>query len=540
MNREIEIYDTTLRDGRQGEGISFSVRDKLRVTGLLDELGVHFIEGGWPGANPVDVEFFELVAKQRLKHARLAAFGMTARLGVSPAKDPLMALLVRVKAPVITIFGKSWDLHVKKVLNASLDQNLKTIEASCRFLKKRCELLVYDAEHFFDGYKNDSTYALKTLEAAAQGGADRLVLCDTNGGALGTEISQAVREVKTRFTVAVGIHCHNDSELAVANTLAAVSHGATQVQGTINGYGERCGNANLCSIVPVLELKMGYRTIGAARMRTLTRTARTIAEFANQPQPDRSAFVGTSAFAHKAGVHVNAMIKDIKTYEHVDPRAFGNDRRYLISDQAGVSNVESQAAKMGIPLPRKSSEARQVVTAVHNLEHKGYRFEGAEASFELLVKRALGKHKPPFSIEGFRVRVVGDQNGTSTSEATVKVSVGTQHSHTVSEGVGPVEALDQALRKALIPFFPQLDRVRLSDFKVRILDSTEGAGAKVRVQIESRDDLKSWRTVGVSDNIIEASWQALIDGLEYFLTQKSRTKTKIKRKGKKTKRTSKS
>lgn len=535
MSKEIEIYDTTLRDGRQGEGISFSVRDKLRVTDLLDDLGVHFIEGGWPGANPVDVEFFELMAKHRLKNARLAAFGMTARLGVSPAKDPLMTLLVRVKAPVITVFGKSWDLHVRKVLNASLEQNLETIEASCRYLKKHCELLVYDAEHFFDGYKHDSTYALKTLEAAAQGGADRLVLCDTNGGALVTEVGQAVREVKTRFAVPVGIHCHNDSELAVANTLSAVTHGAIQVQGTINGYGERCGNANLCSVVPVLELKMGFRTIGAARMRTLTRIARTIAEFANQPQPDRSAFVGTSAFAHKAGVHVNAMIKDIKTYEHVDPGVLGNDRRYLISDQAGVSNVESQAAKMGIPLPRKSSEARQVVAAVHNLEYKGYRFEGAEASFEMLVKRALGKHKPPFAIEGFRVRVVGDQDGTATSEATVKVSVGGKRSHTVAEGVGPVEALDHALRKALIPFFPQLDRVRLSDFKVRILDSTEGAGAKVRVQIESRDNLKSWRTVGVSDNIIEASWQALIDGLEYFLTQKKGQPNRSAKRAKKSK-----
>jgi 2-isopropylmalate synthase len=517
MSDRIEIYDTTLRDGSQGEGINFSVGDKCRIAEHLDALGVDFIEGGWPGSNPRDVEFFERARSLKLGHARLAAFGATRRKSFSCEGDPSIQALLKAETPVVTVFGKSWGLHVAEALRLEPEENLEIISDTVRYLAARVPFLVYDAEHFFDGYRADSAYALATLRAAADGGPARLVLCDTNGGSLPDEVARATREVADKISVPLGVHCHNDGELAVANTLAAVRAGAVHVQGTVNGYGERCGNANLCSVVPNLELKLGRETnVGRARLGRLRETAHFVAELANLALAPSAPFVGDSAFAHKGGVHVSAVERNPATYEHIEPELVGNRRRVLVSDLAGRSNVLAKAREMGLALP----EERRVLEELKRLEHGGYEFEAAEASFELLVRRMEGAHPSFFELLGFRV--IDEHRGElmPMSEATVKVRVGERVEHTAASGTGPVNALDHALRRALEKFYPSLAEVRLADYKVRVITgSLSGTASLVRVLITSGDGRAQWGTVGVSSNIVEASWRALVDSVEYKLVR---------------------
>ena len=511
----VEIYDTTLRDGAQGEGVNFSVGDKCRIAEHLDALGVDFVEGGWPGSNPRDVEFFERARGLRLSHARLAAFGATRRRGTSCETDPSIQALLRAETPVVTVFGKSWGLHVSEALRLSREENLEIIADTVSYLAARVPFVVYDAEHFFDGFADDPEYALATLRAAASGGPARVVLCDTNGGSLPGAVGLATWEVAKNTEVPLGVHCHNDGELAVANSLAAVAAGASHVQGTVNGYGERCGNANLCSVIPNLELKLGHPTnVGRARLPRLRETARFVSELANLALAPSAPFVGDSAFAHKGGVHVSAVEREPRTYEHVPPESVGNRRRVLVSDLAGRSNLHAKARELGLDLP----EGSRVLEEVKRLEHNGYEFEAAEASFELLVRRLDGTHKPFFELLGFRV--IDEHRGSEMplSEATVRVRVGGRVEHTAASGTGPVNALDQALRRALEKFYPALAEVRLVDYKVRVRRSSlSGTASLVRVLITSGDSGAQWGTVGVSSNIVEASWQALVDAVEYKL-----------------------
>lgn len=516
MNERIEIYDTTLRDGAQGESVNFSAADKWRVAEALDALGVDFIEGGWPGSNPRDLAFFEQARRLRLTHARLAAFGATRRRSFSCDTDPSIQALLKAGVPVVTIFGKSWLLHVREALRISREENLEIIEDSVRYLSERVPFVIYDAEHFFDGYRDDPDYALATLRAAAAGGPARIVLCDTNGGSLPEGVRRAVEEVTRHVTVPLGVHCHNDGELAVANTLAAVSAGATHVQGTINGYGERCGNANLCSVLPNLELKLGRRSLGPERLKKLRETARFVSEIANLALERSAAFVGDSAFAHKGGVHVSAVERNPQTYEHIAPELVGNRRRVLISDLAGRANLLAKARELGLEL----KDEQRVLDALKQLEHDGYEFEAAEASFELLVRRLRGAHTPYFELLGFRV--IDEHRGAlmPMSEATVKVRVGEREEHMAASGNGPVNALDKALRRALERFYPALAEMRLVDYKVRVINSSlSGTASLVRVLITSSDGRGQWGTVGVSANIVEASWRALFDSVEYKLTR---------------------
>lgn len=515
----IKLYDTTLRDGTQGEGVSLTVDDKLKIAGVLDRLGVSYIEGGWPGSNPKDEEFFRRAKALRFKNAKLAAFGSTRRKDLPAAKDPNLAAIVRVGTPVACIFGKSWDLHVTHALRATLEENLRMIGDSVRFLKSKGKEVVYDAEHFFDGYRANAEYALSTLRAALDAGADNLTLCDTNGGSLPHHIADIVQDVRRHLPKApLGIHCHNDSDAAVANSLEAVRQGVMLVQGTVNGLGERCGNANLMSVVPGVMLKLGLPCVSDEQLRFLTEASRYVTEIANQVPNDHQPYVGVSAFAHKGGVHVSAITRHDATYEHMTPAAVGNKRRVLISELAGRSNMILKAREFDIDLEKHPGALEKVIHQVKALENQGYHYEGAEASFYLLVARIVRPFNPFFDLKGFRVIVEEDRDTKAlVAEATLKLGVGGRVEHTVAEGQGPVDALDRGLRRALEKFYPGLSAMSLVDFKVRVIDGASGTSSKVRVIVSSRDAAEEWGTVGVSENIIEASWQALRDAVEYKL-----------------------
>lgn len=513
---KIFVYDTTLRDGAQSEEIEFSVEDKIAIAHLLDQK-VDFIEGGYPAhTNAKDLEFYRRMKKQPLRHATLVAFGSTRRAKYTVRQDPSLQSLLDTGAPAVAIVGKTWDLHVRDVLHISLEENLKIIRESVAYLKSKKRQVLFDAEHFFDAYMINRDYAEKVLLAAAGAGADWLVLCDTNGGTLPAELGKIIQDVKKLVPTPLGIHAHNDSEMAVANSLAGVDAGATMVQGTINGYGERCGNANLCSLLPTLQLKMRKACLRGQDLKHLTTLARTVSEIANVPPRDFSAYVGYNAFAHKGGLHVDAVRKNPVSYEHVPPESVGNERRIIISEQSGVASVLFKAAQMGIKLEPGSEAARAIIERIKVLEHAGYKFEGADGSFRLLLERHLQKHKPFFELQGFRVSVEKREDKL-ISEATIKVSVNGASIHTAAEGDGPVNALDCALRKALEPHYPALKKMHLVDYKVRVLDSKAGTEAKVRVYIESQDGKQTWGTVGLSPNIIEASWEALVDAIEFKL-----------------------
>ncbi len=513
---KIQIFDTTLRDGEQGEGISFTVADKLKIVRLLDELGVDYIEGGWPGSNPKAIEFFKAVSKLNLKQAQIAAFGSTCRHGKPAHEDRNLQLLIEAGTPVVVIFGKTWDMHVTDALKISLKENLKIIEDSIRFLKSHKRKVFFDAEHFFDGYKKNQEYSLEVLRTAAAAGADMLILCDTNGGSLFYEIEQIVAAVKSQIETPLGIHAHNDSDNAVANSLAAVRSGVVQVQGTINGYGERCGNANLCSIIPNLQLKMGKKILSAKQLSQLTSTAHHISEIANLVPNNQAAFVGFSAFTHKAGIHVSAVQKNAMTYEHIKPELVGNAQRVVVSELSGVSNLLYKAQKMHVDLQKDDPAVKVLLEKIKTMEHNGYQFEEGEASFELLVRKALGKHKPLFELISYHVNTER-LNSQMIAEATVKLRIHGKEVHMAADAIGPVAALDMALRKALSKDYPEIKKIALSDYRVRVLDSKDGTEARVRVIIESRDDQEVWGTVGVSTDVIDASWQALVDSIEYRL-----------------------
>lgn len=527
MAKTVKIYDTTLRDGQQAEGVTYSVEDKLRITQKLDELGVHYVEGGWPGSNPKDIAYFEKVKSLKLKNVKIAAFGSTRRGKTAASQDYNLQMLLKAETPVVTIFGKTWDLHVKDALRVSLEENLSMIRDSVAFLKKNGREVIYDAEHFFDGYKANPEYAIKTLKAAEEAGADAIVLCDTNGGSMPFYIKEAVTKATESVKTTIGIHTHNDSGVAVANALIAIENGARHIQGTINGFGERCGNADLIPIIANLKLKYGISCITDTQLKNLTMVSRFIAETANMLPNEREPYVGLSAFAHKGGIHVSAVERNPETYEHTDPSNVGNIRRILVSDQAGKSNVLFKAHELGIEMSKDDPLAKEIVQHVKELEHQGYEYEGADGSFDLLIQKALGKYRRYFDLGGFRVIVEKRENKQLFSEATIKVTVDGKEEHTAADGDGPVNALDGALRKALIPFYPQLKDLKLTDYKVRIINPKSGTAAKVRVLVESSDQDKSWGTVGVHSNVIEASWQALVDSVEYkLLTDEQKRKKK--------------
>ncbi len=500
------------------------MEDKVRIAQKLDELGIHYIEGGWPGSNPKDLQFFQEIKSIPLSQAKVVAFGSTCRAGTLPQNDPNIQALIEAGTETVTIFGKSWDLHPLQALNITLDQNLEIIHQSVRFLKNRVSEVIFDAEHFFDGFKNNPEYALSTLKAAQGANADWIVLCDTNGGTLPAEIQSIIKEVKKKITAPLGIHVHNDAEMAVANTLLAVQEGIAMIHGTINGYGERCGNANLCSVIPNLKLKMGIDCIAGDQLRKIREVSRFVSELANLPHPNYLPYVGDSAFAHKGGVHVSAIRKSQITYEHIEPERVGNRQRVLISDLSGESNILYKAAEFGIDLESKDPTVRRLLEDLKQLEYEGFQFEGAEGSFEILIKKALGQHKKFFELMGFRVIVEKKTDKEfPVSEATIMVRVGDQVEHTAAVGNGPVNALDNAIRKALEKFYPELREVKLLDYKVRILTTKDGTGAQTRVLIESGDGKSRWGTVGVSENIIQASWQALVDSIDYKLLKEEET-----------------
>lgn len=525
----IAIYDTTLRDGAQGEGISFSVEDKVKIARRLDEFGVDVIEGGWPGSNPKDVDFFARMRKEKLGFAKIAAFGSTRRPHINAATDPMLEQLLDAETAVITLVGKSWDFQVREALRIELDENLRMIADTISFLKSRGRTVYFDAEHFFDGYKENSGYAISCLRAAGEAGVDANVLCDTNGGTLPMEVYQIVGAVRAALPgFPVAIHTHNDGECGVANSLMAVRAGAIQVQGTVNGYGERTGNANLMSIIPALALKMGYDVLRPGALAQLTDVSGFVDEISNVAPRNNAAYVGRSAFAHKAGLHVDGIRKHPKTYEHIEPEAVGNERRFLISELSGGSTLEDAARRYGVDVKKGSPEARRILSELGRLEHEGYSFEGAEASFELLVRRNTGGLEPLFGLKGYRVIV--EKRGAAAevvTEATLKIEVNGEEHLTVAEGDGPVNALDGALRKALRRFFPALDDISLTDFKVRVINQAEGTAARVRTIVDSRRHSQTggagetWSTVGVSTNVIEASWLALVESIEYGLQKRS-------------------
>lgn len=516
---QVEIYDTTLRDGTQGEGVNFSVADKLRIADKLDAFGVHYIEGGWPGSNPRDIEFFKQAAKRKYKNARIAAFGSTRRKKIAVEDDAQVRLLIEAKTPVVTIFGKTWLLHVTEVIKTTAKENIAMIRDTVRFLKDNGKFVVYDAEHAFDGYKDDADYALATWRAAAEGGADIVVLCDTNGGCMPREValitSAAIAGVNTR----IGIHTHDDTGVGVANALAAVEVGADHVQGTVNGYGERTGNCNLITAIPNLALKLGRTCVPKGSLRKLSDLSQYVDEIANIRHNHRQPWVGATAFAHKGGMHVNAVQKVAHSFEHERPESVGNDRRILISDLAGRSNIVMKAKELGFKLTNDTPELKDILTRIKELEHKGYEFEAAEASLALLIRKLLKHEEPPFEIVGYQASMRRDGDFT-VCQANVKIRVGDEFTHTIAEGDGPVNALDGALRAALVTHFKTIKKLRLTDYKVRILDSSSGTEAKTRVLIESSDGHSEWGTVGVHENIIEASLQALVDSIEYFLMLK--------------------
>ncbi len=514
----IRIYDTTLRDGAQGEGISFSVSDKIRIAERLDQIGIAYVEGGWPGSNPRDAEFFEAVRHRSWQQIKVAAFGSTRRAGLHPEEDPNLLKLLEAETPVVTLFGKSWLLHVHEVLKTVPEENLKMIEDSCAFLSGQGREVIFDAEHFFDGYKDDPGYGIEVLSAAVRGGASTLTLCDTNGGTMPVDIRAVCEAVCAKFPGhSIGIHTHNDSDLAVANSIMAVRGGCDLVQGTINGYGERSGNANLCSIIANLELKTEFRCLPAGKLSGLRHLSNFVDDIANLRHNRRAPFVGDSAFAHKGGMHVNAVAKDPRTFEHVAPESVGNERRILVSDLSGRSNLAMKAAELGFSL-ETPEELTKLLTILKERENAGYEYEAADASFAVLLHKLFGKWGHYFKLEGFRVIIEKrTQGGQTFSEATVKVSVNGVSELTAAEGDGPVNALDLALRKSLERFYPELKGVVLADFKVRILDGADGTAAKTRVLIDSTDGHTSWGTVGLNENIIQASWEALVDSVEYAL-----------------------
>ena len=513
----VALYDTTLRDGSQREGISFTVEDKLRITERLDELGIHYIEGGWPGSNPKDAEYFRRVRGRTFRHAHIAAFGMTRRPGRRAEEDENLRALLEAETPVVTVVGKSWDLHVHRVLETTLEENLAMIRESVALLKAHGREVVYDAEHFFDGWKRNPDYALATLRAAAEGGANWIVLCDTNGGSMPWEIEEGVEAARRAVPVPLGIHAHNDAELAVANSLAAVRRGVRQVQGTINGYGERVGNANLISIIANLKLKMGIDCVTDAQLARLTEISRFVAEVANLPHDSHQPYVGASAFAHKGGIHVAAILKAEESYQHIDPARVGNVKRVLVSELSGRGNIVAKAMEFGIRLDPDDPAVQTVVRQIKALENEGFYFEDAEASVILMLQRARPDYVPPFRVLDYVVMVERRDGRSPLAEAAVKVLVGGEVVHTAAEGNGPVNALDAALRKALLPCYPQLARIHLTDYRVRILNGDAGTAARVRVWIESTDGHRVWRTVGASTNILEASRLALEDSLEFGL-----------------------
>lgn len=514
----VKLYDTTLRDGTQGEDISFLVEDKVRIAHRLDECGINYIEGGWPGSNPKDIAFFKDIKKEKLSQAKIAAFGSTRRAKVTPDKDQNIRTLVQSEADAVTIFGKTWDFHVHEALRITLEENLELIFDSLEYLKGRMPEVFYDAEHFFDGYKSNPQYALKTLQAAQQAGADCIILCDTNGGTMPYEFAGIIQEVRKVITTPLGIHTHNDGDCAVANTIVAVEQGIVQVQGTINGFGERCGNANLCSIIPALRLKMKKECISDEQLKHLRELSRFVYELANLAPDKHQPYVGNSAFAHKGGVHVSAIQRHPETYEHIRPELVGNNTRVLISDLSGRANILAKASEFNLNLDSKDPVTLDILDNIKEMENRGYQFEGAEASFELLMRRALGTHRKFFSVSGFRViDEKRNEDGRPISEATIMVKVGGKVEHTAAEGTGPVNALDNALRKALEKFYPKLKEVKLLDYKVRVLPAGQGTASSIRVLIESGDKEGRWGTVGVSSNVIEASYQALIDSIEFKL-----------------------
>ncbi|MCA9040801.1 MAG: citramalate synthase [Planctomycetaceae bacterium] len=517
----IQLYDTTLRDGSQGEGVNFSLQDKLSIARMLDKLGFDYIEGGYPLSNPKDAQFFQQIADVELQHAKIAAFGMTRRKGVAAEDDDCMRALRDSQAPVITVVGKTWDLHVTEVLRVDLQENLAMIRDSIAFLKAEGREVVYDAEHFFDGFKANPDYALQTIKAAEEAGADIIVPCDTNGGSLPDWVEEALQKVQTEINIPVGIHCHNDCELAVANSLRAVQTGAIQVQGTINGLGERCGNADLISVAANLSLKLGYDVLNEGGIGHLTELSRYVYELANMNFRSGQPFVGMSAFAHKGGMHVSAVNRVAHSYEHIEPETVGNTRRILVSELSGRSNIVAKTSKY--QLDQDQQLMSRILNRVQDLENEGYQFEAAEASFDLLVMKEAGNYHSQFKRIHYRVNVKTVENEEPVTEATVKVSVNGEVYHEVAEGDGPVNALDQALRKALTVCYPNLASLHLVDYKVRVINSTEGTAARVRVVIESQDEKEVWSTIGVSENIIEASWIALIDSVEYKLLKDAGT-----------------
>ncbi len=531
----IFLYDTTLRDGTQGENVTFSAEEKLNIAMRLDDFGIHYIEGGWPGSNPRDVAFFDLAKRVNFTQARLAAFGSTRKPGISPGEDPNLNALLKTETPTVTVFGKSWDLHVEQIMGNTLSENLAMINDSVAFLKQHNREVVYDAEHFFDGYKNNEEYALKSLQAALDGGADFIVLCDTNGGTLPYELEKIINTLGAKLkndgadssqhqAIKLGIHCHNDCNMAVANSISAVHQGAVMVHGTINGYGERCGNADLTSIIPILEVKMGRGSISTDNLKKLKNLSRYVSDTANLVPLNSRPFVGKSAFAHKGGIHVSAIMKTPRAYEHMDPATVGNKRRVLVSDLAGKSNVEYKAKELGVELGKNGFDSRKIATEVKQLEQEGYQFDSADGSFKILLEKFTDQFHPHFELESFRVTIEKDKDQPCSAHATIKISVNGKKEITAGEGYGPVSALDNALRKALDKFYPDLDTMRLVDFKVRVIDGTRGTAAKVRVLIESRDQNEIWSTMGVSEDIIEASWQALADSFQFKLANAQRAR----------------
>jgi 2-isopropylmalate synthase len=521
--KTVKIYDTTLRDGMQAEGVSFSVEDKLLVARKLDEFGIHYIEGGYPQSNPKEQEFFARVKEIPFQNAKMVAFGSTRRAKTKVENDSCLGALLDSQTPVVTMVGKTWDMHVNDVLRCSLEENLAMCAESVAYIKQQGREVIFDAEHFFDGYKNNPDYAMKVLQAAAEAGADALVLCETNGGCLPYEVYDITKAVcKTFSDLQVGIHCHNDTDCAVANSLAAVHAGATHVQGTINGLGERTGNANLCTIIPNLSLKMGHDTVGQEKLGQLTEVSRFVFEIANLSPAMHMPYVGESAFAHKAGLHIDAIRKNEKTYEHINPEKVGNERRFLISELSGASNVLDKLEKRKMITDKKL--ARKILKRVQELENEGYQFETAEASFDLLIKKEMGTYQKSFDLIKYHIDVERNPDGGMLTEATVKLQVDGATEHVVSEGDGPVNALDGALRRALEPFYPNIRDMSLIDYKVRVVNARAGTAAKVRVVIESRDHDGLWGTVGVSENIVEASWMALVDSVEYKLLKDAEKK----------------
>ncbi|CAD7849570.1 MAG: (R)-citramalate synthase (EC 2.3.1.182) [Olavius algarvensis Delta 4 endosymbiont] len=530
MKSPILLYDTTLRDGTQGENINFSADEKLEVARKLDDMGFHYIEGGWPGSNPRDMAFFKLAQRASFKNATLTAFGATRRPGLLTEADKNLQALLESQTAAVALFGKTWDLHVQGILGITLEENLAMIRESVAFIQKNGRAVIYDAEHFFDGYHANPGYAIDTLLAALEGGAGYLVLCDTNGGTLPHQITDRINMIKTELAArtgsdpehlpfGIGIHCHNDCGVAVANSVTAVQAGATMVHGTINGYGERCGNADLTAIVPILCLKMGLTCMSAENLAGMKKLSRFVSETANMIPVNSRPFVGESAFAHKGGIHVSAVMKDPRGYEHMDPEVVGNRRRVLVSDLSGKSNIEYKARELGIDLNGNGFDSQKIVSKIKAMEQQGYEFDVADGSFKILVEKFTKQFESLFALESFRITVEKDKDKPCTAHATIKIAVDGQYEITAAEGAGPVSALDNALRKALDKFYPHLDAMRLVDFKVRVIDGRAGTAAKVRVLIESRDQNDVWSTIGVSEDIMEASWMALADSFQYKLSK---------------------